>query len=130
MTQTFILAGTLLLCFSLVLAWLLSTLIGIPGLKMFGFIRSNKAILQAHIDYILMAIILYIFALSGMDFPPVFAYAAIVGAITNPMLFLVMAVNPQVEKSPFSIFGIVSVLSFIVTTVGMAGCALHWAGII
>ncbi len=128
--QIFIVTGALLLSFSLLLAWLLSMLKGMPNTPLLRFIRSEKALLQAHIDYILMAILLFIFALSGRDFPPVVAYATIVGSITNPLLFLVMAVKPDVAKTPLSPFGICSVLSFIATTTGMAGCALTWADLI
>lgn len=128
--QIFIVTGALLLCFSLLLAWLLSMLKGMPNTPLLRFVRSEKALLQAHIDYILMAILLFIFALSGRDFPPLVAYATIVGSITNPLLFLVMAVKPDVAKTPLSPFGICSVLSFIATTTGMAGCALTWADII
>ena len=86
--------------------------------------------MQAHIDYVLMAILLFVFALSGYEYPPLIAWATIVGSITNPLLFLVMAVKPDVLKTPFSLFGVASVLSFITTTTGMAGCALAWAGLL
>lgn len=128
--QIFIVSGALLLCFSLLLAWVLSMVKGMPGTAFLSFIRSEKALLQAHIDYLLMAILLFVFALSGHDFPPLIVYATIVGSITNPFLFLVMAVKPDVIKTPFSPFGVSSVLSFIATTTGMAGCALIWAGIL
>lgn len=128
--QILIFTGAVLLCFSLLLAWLLSMLKGMPNSPLLRFIRSEKALLQAHIDYILMAILLFIFALSGREFPPLVAYATIVGSITNPLLFLVMAIKPDVAKTPLSPFGICSVLSFMATTTGMAGCALIWADIL
>lgn len=128
--QILILTGALLLCFSLLLAWVLSAFKGMPGAPVFKIIRSEKALLQAHIDYLLMAMLLFVFALANIEYPPLIVYAAIVGSITNPVLFLVMAVKPDVIKTPFSPFGISSVLSFIVTTLGMGGCALSWAGII
>lgn len=128
--QIFLLTGAVLLCFSLLLAWLLSMVKGMPGAAFLRFIRSEKALLQAHIDYILMAILLFVFALSGLEYPTLIVWATIGGSITNPLLFLVMAVKPDVLKTPFSPFGICSVLSFIATTTGMAGCALVWAGLI
>lgn len=103
---------------------------GMPDMPLLRFIRSEKALLQAHIDYVLMAILLFVFALSGRDFPPIVAYATTVGSITNPLLFLVMAIKPDVAKTPLSPFGVCSVLSFIATTTGMAGCALIWADIL
>ncbi len=128
--QILILTGALLLCFSLLLAWLLSMVKGMPDASFHRFIKSEKALLQAHIDYVLMAILLFVFALSGYEYPPLIAWATIVGSITNPLLFLVMAVKPDVLKTPMSPFGVCSVLSFIATTTGMAGCALVWAGVL
>ncbi len=125
--QILIVTATALLCFSLLLAWLLSMVKGMPDAAFHRFIKSEKALLQAHIDYVLMAILLFVFALSGHEFPAAITYATIVGSITNPLLFLVMAVKPDVAKTPFSPFGIASVLSFITTTTGMAGCALVWS---
>lgn len=71
--QILILTGALLLCFSLLLAWLLSMIKGMPDLALHRFVKSEKALLQAHIDYILMAILLFVFALSGHEYPPLIA---------------------------------------------------------
>lgn len=120
-------AGTILLCFSLLLAWLLSSLKGMPGGPLAKIFKSEKALLQCHIDYVFMAILLFIFALTKVDYPLWLVYVTIAGATTNPLLFLVMAIHPEVRKTPTSPFGMASVVSFVLITTGMAGSAILWA---
>lgn len=122
-------SGAALLILSLILAWMLSLVKGVPRSRLSRFFSSEKALLQAHIDYILMANLLFIFALSKIEYGTLFVYAAIVGAFSNPLLFVVLAIYPNVAKKPLTPFGFASILSFSITTIGMGGCALSWASI-
>lgn len=123
----FVYSGAALLILSLIIAWMLSLMKGVPTSHVSRFFSSEKALLQAHIDYILMAILLFVFALSKIEYGTPFVYAAVVGAFLNPLLFVVLAIYPNAKKTPTSPFGLSSILSFSITTIGMGGCALSWA---
>ncbi|EMM70795.1 hypothetical protein LEP1GSC038_2096 [Leptospira weilii str. 2006001855] len=43
----------------------------------------------------------------------------------NPLSFLVLSIKPEINKSPTSIFGIYSSISYILTTVGYIGLSLE-----
>lgn len=115
-------AGLILILISLAIAWLLVLLRYL--LKVDEEKINTTQVLRAHIDYLLMGILLIMFANLDIKAEPYIEWSAIVGAITNPFMFLVLAFYPKVSKSPFSIFGITSTLSFVVTTIGFGGLAV------
>lgn len=113
-------SGAVFLAISLVLAWLL---VAVKFLGLFGNIFANqKYLLSSHLDYIFMAILNWlvylIYAQLRLAPNEWVAYLIIVGSALNPFLFLVMSVNPEIKKSPFSPFGMFSSLSFALTTAG------------
>ncbi len=120
-------SGAAMLMLSLILAWMLSLMKGVPTSRLNRIFSSERALLQAHVDYILMAILLFIFALSKIEYNTIIVYAGIIGAFSNPLLFVVLAIYPNAVKKPLTPFGLASILSFSVTTIGMGGLALSWA---
>ncbi|HRP69469.1 MAG TPA: hypothetical protein PLY93_08060 [Turneriella sp.] len=116
-------SGAVLLLVSLALAWLL---VGVKYLGLFPkIIKNQKHLLSAHIDYILMAILNWVvYHIVGPHGNEHMAHLIIIGSFWNPFLFLVMAVKPDIKKSPFSPFGMFSSVSFIFTTTGYAWAAI------
>ena len=85
-------------------------------------LKQPRAILQIHIDYILMGLILIAVG-TVLDDPPVtLAVLLIFGTIINPLLFLPGAFNPANEKK--LAFRVLAGASFISISV-----ALVWAAI-
>lgn len=116
-------SGAILLILSLVLAWLL---VAVKYLGLFATVFVNvRYLLSAHIDYILMAILnwLVYVVVSHAGGSDLMAYLIIAGSAVNPLLFIVMAIKPDIRKSPFSPFGMFSSASFIVTTAGYGWAA-------
>ncbi len=118
-------SGAVFLVISLALAWLL---VAVKYLGLFtGLIANQKHLLSAHIDYILMAILNWLVytvvgPAGGSD---LMAYLIVTGSALNPLLFLVMAIKPDIPKTPFSPFGMFSSLSFLITTAGFGWAAVY-----
>jgi hypothetical protein len=116
--------GCILLIVSLVLAWIL---VGVRFLKIPVLIRlfpNDTDLLRCHIDYILMALVLLVFGALRPPIPLWLAACLIVGATTNPILFIITAMYPRHRALPPVWFKAITTLSFIIATLGFGGTAL------
>lgn len=86
-------------------------------------LRRTRAVLQAHIDYLMMGLILIALGTVLEDPPGVLAGLLIFGTVVNPLLFFPGAINPANEKR--MLFRIVAGISFTAISV-----ALVWAAVI
>lgn len=123
--------GCILLIVSLVLAWLL---VGVRFLKIPLLCRifpNDTDLLRCHIDYILMALVLLVFGALRPPIPLWLAACLIVGATTNPILFIITAMYPRHRALPPPWFKGITTLSFIIATIGFGGTALVelWASL-
>lgn len=118
--------GALWLIVALVLAWCLVGLaLQLPG---FGAVFPGKyqRVLQAHIDFLLMSALLLGFYGTRIALPWHVRWAMVIGAFTNSMLFLLMAIFPALDPagpSPVTgfartIFIGLNLLSFLITSYG------------
>jgi len=116
--------GFILILVSLLLAWTLVLyryILQVDEKKV-----NTEYILKAHIDYLLMGILLIVFSIIDHNSPGFLILLACTGAVTNPIMFVVLAFKPNVNKASFSVFGISNVISFIITTTGFGGlCVTH-----
>ena len=111
--------GLILIIVSLLFAWI--TVLYRYLLKVDETKINTQYIVKAHIDFILMAMLLIIFSLIDNQAPYWLIISTCIGAITNPFLFVVMAFKPKIDKSTFSPFGMFSTISFLLTTIGFGG---------
>ena len=113
-----------MLILSLVLAWVAVSVryLRLPGIS--AVISSDEHLVKAHIDYLLMTLLLYAFALLGITLPMPIQGCMVVGAFTNPLLFIVLAINPGISRAMLTPLGIFATLSFSVTTLGFGGAAI------
>ena len=112
--------GSLCLTLALILAWCL------VGVRTTGFMKrwfpSYQYLLKAHIDYLMMIGLLFIFFLLFTHFrltpPPLIVVAMSVGSLVNPAAFLALAIKPDLPQRPASVFGATVSCGFVVTTIG------------
>ena len=117
--------GSLCLTLALILAWCL------VGVRTTGFMKrwfpSYQYLLKAHIDYLMMTGLLFIFFLLFTHFrltpPPLILVAMSVGSLVNPAAFLALAIKPDLPQRPASVFGATVTCGFVVTTIGYGGAA-------
>ena len=117
--------GSLCLTLALILAWCL------VGVRTTGFMNrwfpTYQYLLKAHIDYLMMAGLLFIFFLLFTHFrltpPPLIIVAMSVGSLVNPAAFLALAIRPNLPQRPASVFGATVSCGFVVTTIGYGGAA-------
>ena len=124
-----VVAGSLCMAITLVLAWCL------VGVRSSAFMKklfpSHPQLLKAHIDYLLMSGLLMIFYLLFAHFrvsvSPAILVSMGVGSLMNPVGFLVLAIKPDVRQQPTSPFGAIMAGSFTLTTIGYMGAAWYVA---
>ena len=87
--------------------------------------------LKAHLDFLMMTGLLFVFFLLfehlRLTPPTAIVVAMSVGSVGNPLGFLALAVKPELPQKPATPFGGLMVLSFTATTVGYGGAAWHVA---
>lgn len=120
-----VLVACFCLATSLLLAWCLTAA---RGMRLPAAVRAfpdTEALLKAHIDYLLMALLLFVFFLlfEGLGVTPsaLVLVAMCAGSIMNPAAFVALAVRPALGKDPRGAFGTAVGVSFVLTTVGYLG---------
>jgi hypothetical protein len=117
--------GLVLILISLALAW---TLVLFRYILKINESKVNTSYLtMAHIDYILMGLLLIAFSvIDNHQSSGILILLACIGAVTNPLLFLLMAFKPTINKAPTGFFGLFSSISFLITTIGMGGLCINY----
>lgn len=90
-------------------------------LKRIGVVRTHR-ILQVHLDFLLMGLILVAVGLVVPDPPPVLQAMLIFGTIFNPLLFVPLAFDPDFDKKLW--YRVFSVISFLAISGGLVWAAL------
>lgn len=104
MRIVFLLAfGGVCLGIALILAWVLAVTLYYPDGTPARHIVSRSDLVRAHIDYLMMAQFIFIFALLFRQYsvtPPIWVVAAMsYGAFFNPLGFLKRALTPKPTKT-------------------------------
>jgi hypothetical protein len=122
-------AGSVCMTLALVLAWCLA------GVRSSRFVKrcfpSPQYLLKAHLDFLMMTGLLFVFFLVFEHLrlaPPMAVVVAMsVGSMGNPSGFLALSLKPDLPQKPATPFGALMVLSFTATTVGYGGAAWYVA---
>lgn len=85
----------------------------------------TEYILKGHIDYLLMGFLLMILSFLGGKPNPILILLTCMGTLANPTMFIVLAFKQGLTKSPKSLFGMISTISYIFTTIGVGGICIH-----
>ena len=120
-----VVVGSLCLTLALALAWCLA------GVRSSGFMKrwfpNYQYLLKAHLDFLMMTGLLFVFFLLFAHFrltPPALVLVAMsVGSLTNPVGLLALAIKPDLPQRPATVFGALMAGSFVLTTIGYGGAA-------
>jgi hypothetical protein len=113
--------GVVALLLGLVLAW---AVVGTLHLGLgHRLVAEPRQLVRAHLDYLLMSLFLLLFSVLVPDLPTPWAALLLVGAFTNPALFVAMAVRPGIQRErPFAML---STASFLATTAGFGAAGWY-----
>jgi len=118
-------SGALLILLSIATAWLTiaKKYLSLPFLE--RAICDDEKLVNAHVDFVIMGILLLVFFITGVDLPFLIVLLSCAGALANPSLFLFLAFRPDVNKKPGSLFSVISTTSFLITTAGIGGASFY-----
>ncbi|WP_442755773.1 hypothetical protein ACNHKD_03690 [Methylocystis sp. JAN1] len=115
-------AGALCLSIALIEAWLLVALLARPGGALHRFLPNRADLVRSHVDYLMMALFLFVFyGLCRLveETPATWQIAAAcLGAFFNPFAFLVHAMRPDFKEAAPPVFFAAIILSCVATTIG------------
>ncbi|MBN2159782.1 MAG: hypothetical protein JW807_10330 [Spirochaetes bacterium] len=122
--ELLVITGAILIILSILTGWLIVARRYLAMGPVVRLIKDDAKLVKCHMEYPLMAVILFAFYGISANLPYLLVAAACVGAFTNPSLQLVRAVRPDIDTRPMSAFGVFSTLSFLVTSIGLGGLSL------
>ena len=123
-----VIGASVFILISLALAWLSTAvrIMRIPALQ--KLFPSSDNIVKAHIDFLLMALLIIALYLLGRQlnvvYPDWVIWSMLIGGFTNPFTFLIVAMYTPEEFKPGMVFSISTMTSFIVTTVGFTAAVI------
>lgn len=115
--------GIFLFLFAIGTGWLIIARKYLSAMIIESIFIDDEKLVKAHVDYIMMGLILLAFFFLGTDLPYPVILLSCAGALANPSLFIFLAVKPGVNKKTGSPFSFVSTLAFLMTTFGIGGAA-------
>ncbi|WP_280512524.1 hypothetical protein [Nocardia farcinica] len=116
--------GLLELAFGAMFGWVIAGSHAAPRLFERWGVVSPRRLLQAHLDYIIMGVILIVVGLAVPDLAGWIVALVILGTLLNPTLFLPLAFRE--ELTGHLAYRAVSVLSFLATSVGLVAAAFSY----
>ena len=94
-------------------------------LQRIGIVAPQR-IRQVHLDYVMMGLILIAVGLAVPDLPSVVAAALVFGTFVNPLLFVPLAFDPEVDKRLW--YRALAVVSFFGVSGGLVVAAVVGPG--
>ncbi len=115
-------AGLVYLAFAALSGWLMVIVTEKPELLTRAGVRAPGRFRQAHIDWILMALILIAVGVAVPELALVWEVLLVASTIINPALFIPMAFNPDVRKN--NAFRALSTVSFVAMSAATIAAAV------
>jgi hypothetical protein len=120
-----VISGGALILLSIATGWLIIAKKYLSLEILEKLIRNDGKLVKAHIDYIMMSLILFAFFLTGVTLPFPVVVLACVGALADPSLFVFLSIRPDVNKNIGTAFSVISTTIFLITTAGIGGGAFY-----
>ena len=114
--------GLVLLAVGAWTGWVVAAQLAAPQIFERLRIREPRRLLQLHLDYVIMGILVIAVGAVLPDLPVWVQTLIVVGTAVNPLLFLPMAFGPAAARSLW--FRAVSVVSFVCVTAGLTATAV------
>ena len=116
-------AGAVELALGALSGWVMTAAVDRPDLLRRAGVKAMARIRQAHLDYIIMGVILIALGLAAPGLPRVWQVLLVAGAWVNPTLFVPLAFNPDTQRAlPFRT---ITVLSFLSMSAGTVAAAVY-----
>jgi hydroxylaminobenzene mutase len=116
-------AGAIELAFGALSGWVMTVMVERPDLLRRAGVKAMARVRQAHLDYIIMGVILIALGLAAPGLPRVWQVLLVVGAWVNPTLFVPLAFNPDTQRAlPYRA---VTVASFVCMSAGTVAAAVY-----
>jgi hypothetical protein len=114
--------GLVELALGAVLGWAVAGQMTAPAVAERLGVRAPRRILQAHLDYVIMGLILIAVGLALPGLPVWLVVVLVVGTWVNPTLFVPMIFAPTTPAAPW--FQLTSLVSFTATSGGLVAAAV------
>ncbi|WP_280184435.1 MULTISPECIES: hypothetical protein [Nocardia] len=114
--------GLIELAFGAMLGWALVIQLAGPDLARQLGIVAPRRLLQAHIDFIMMGLILVAIGLAAPDIPTWLAAVVVFGTWLNPALFLPLAWREELTRTIG--YQVTSTIAFLATSGGLTTVAV------
>lgn len=118
-------AGGIELAFGALSGWVIALSVERPGALRRAGVRAIPRLRQAHLDYIVMGVILIAVGLAAPGLPTVWKGALVTGAVLNPTLFVPLAFSPDTQRHPA--YRAVTLASFAAMSAGTVAGAVWLA---
>ena len=116
-------AGAVELALGALSGWVVTASVDRPDLLKRAGVRAMARVRQAHLDYIIMGVILIALGLAAPGLGRVWQVLLVVGAWVNPTLFVPLAFNPDAQRSP--VYRAVTAASFTCMSAGTVAAAVY-----
>lgn len=114
--------GLVLLAVGAWTGWIVAAQLAAPQIFERMRIREPRRLLQLHLDYVIMGVLVIAVGAVLPDLPVWVQALIVVGTVLNPLLFLPLAFGPRASESVW--FRLISVLSFVSVTAGLTAAAV------
>lgn len=115
--------GAVELAFGALSGWVIALSVERPDVLRRVGVKAIPRLRQAHIDYIIMGVILVALGVAAPGLPTVWQVLLVAGALVNPTLFLPLAFAPDSSKRPW--YRVLTALSFTAMSTGTVAAAVH-----
>ena len=115
-------AGAIELAFGALSGWIIALSVDQPETLKRAGVRAIPRLRQAHLDYIIMGVILIAVGLGAPGLPKLWQVLLVAGAWVNPTLFIPLAFSPESQKN--SAYRAVTLASFTSMSAGTVAVAI------
>ena len=114
--------GLILLAVGAWTGWIVAAQLAMPQLFERLRIREPRRLLQLHLDYVIMGVLVIAVGAVLPDLPVWVQVLIVIGTVLIPLLFLPLAFGPRASEALW--FRLISVASFACVTAGLTAAAV------